>query len=245
MSKTIRVLIADDHPIIRQGLKVLLSTEPDLEIVGEGQDGRKAVELAMRTKPHIVLMDVAMPFLNGVTATRRILKLQPDCKVIALSTYTDDDAVKRMLDAGAVGYLTKQSAADELIRSVAPTAQRVSDAALNAAYRKKDLNGSEKQVVKLIAEGLSNKEIATQLNLSLSQMKYCRERVMDKLKVRNVADLTRFALAQGWVSLLKQKQPVTGISSKPQRDAGQSAALPPAALLDKSPFPAPRDRVAA
>jgi DNA-binding NarL/FixJ family response regulator len=217
------------------------------------------VELAMRTKPHIVLMDVAMPFLNGVTATRRILKLQPDCKVIALSTYTDDDAVKRMLDAGAVGYLTKQSAADELIiairlatsgkvcfsRSVAPTAQRVSDAALNAAYRKKDLNGSEKQVVKLIAEGLSNKEIATQLNLSLSQMKYCRERVMDKLKVRNVADLTRFALAQGWVSLLKQKQPVTGISSKPQRDAGQSAALPPAALLDKSPFPAPRDRVAA
>jgi DNA-binding NarL/FixJ family response regulator len=208
---TIKVIIADDHPVVRQGLRALLSTEPDLIVVAEAEDGKKAVELARKFNPEIVLMDVAMPRWNGVLATRHILQLSPQCKVLALSTYTDDDAVRRMLQAGAAGYVSKQTAPEELLKaieqiragltyfspSIAPLAQRLNDLGSQRCV----LDKQEKEVVKFIAEGLTNKQIATRLGLAMPEMKYCRERVMNKLDIHNVAQLTRYALANGLAGL--------------------------------------------
>jgi two-component system NarL family response regulator len=161
-------------------------------------------------------MDVVMPACNGEKATRRIMRFQPECKVLALSSYTDDQSVQQMLQAGVAGYLTKQSAADELIKAIrtiragkghcfspdiAATAHRLKQACSNGRAWDKSLTALESQVLKLIAAGLTNRMIAVQLQLSESEVKGCRERVMDKLTIRSIADLTRYAVANGLVPL--------------------------------------------
>ena len=259
MSQRIRVLLADDHPVIRQGLRVLLSTEPDIEIVGESEDGQKAVELAARTKPHVVVMDVAMAGADGVHATRRILNMQPNCKVLALSTYTDEEAIRRMFEAGAFGYVTKKAAADELIkairqalsgslycsRDVAPTVKRLRDAGDSNPSWQGALTPRERQAVELITEGLTSREVAMRLGLTLAQLKYCRERAMHKLNIHNIADLTRFALEHGWVTLLNQRPTGAAVTPKKQRLTCSLVSRQPAPPLPNASAGANGHRAAA
>lgn len=211
-----KVLIVDDHPVVRQGLGAVLRTQPDFEIVGEAQDGGKAVEIARKSKPDVVLMDVAMPVCDGASATRRIVRFLPECKVLALSCYTDEKSVQRMLRAGVAGYLSKQAAPDELIngiRTVTAGKRRFFSSDIELAVcrprqacnhghgRDTSLTERDGQVLKLIADGLTNRMIATELQVSPSEVKRCRERVINKLNIRNVAELTRYAIAHGFVAV--------------------------------------------
>src|SRR6266404_3256301 len=239
MTQTTKVLIADDHPVVRQGLRAVLSTQPDLEIVGEVEDGEKAVEFARNCKPDVVLMDVAMPVCSGEKATQRIMRFQPECKVLALSSYTDDQSVQQMLQAGVAGYLAKQSAPDELIkairtiragkgqffsRDVAPKAQRLRQACSDGRAWKKSLTALESQVLKLIATGLTTRMIAPQLHLTEAEVSSCRERVMNKLDVRNVAGLTRYAVANRLVPLNETAVPEAKGANAPEIPVWSSSA---------------------
>jgi len=211
-----RVLIGDNHPVCREGLRTVLSAQKELEVVGEGENTEIAVNLVRTCRPDVVLMGVAKPVCRGEMATRRILRLQPKCKVLAWSTCADEHSVQQMLDAGAVGYLTKDADPDELMQAIhtiaaasqyffspeiAGTAQRFK-VARNAGNRRKNfLSACESEVLKLIANGLTSSVIAIQLRLGMGKVRYCRERVMEKLSLRSVAELTQYAIANGLVSL--------------------------------------------
>jgi len=179
-----------------------------LEVVGEAENGEVAVGLARNRRPDVVLMDVAMPVCSGVKATTRIVQLQPKCKVLALSVHTDEHSVKQMLQAGAVGYPTKGSPPDQLIRAIrmittgkeyffSPDVTTVQRGCSDGHSEERSLTSRETQVLRLIAAGLNNSGIATQLKLSLGQVKSCRKRIMDKLNLRSVAELTRYAIPMG------------------------------------------------
>ena len=210
------VLLVDDHTVVRQGLRALLQSQPDFEVVGEAENGRDAISLAAQLQPQVVLMDVAMPSLNGHDATRRILRAAPQAKVLVLSGYSDDDCVSQMLAAGAAGYLLKQTAANELptaIREVRRGAHFLSLTLVKQRQlklRRADVNGvvsgakpkitcREEQVLQLIAEGFSNKEMAAKLAISTKTIEKHRQQVMKKLDIHEVAGLTRFAIAHGYV----------------------------------------------
>lgn len=209
----ITVLLVDDHTIVRQGLKALLNSEKNITILGEAQTGREAVELAAQHRPMVVIMDLAMPRLNGAEATRQILKATPSTKVIVLSTYGDDEHVQQALAAGAAAYLLKQTAAEDVIdaiREVAkgnayfspPIAKRLREqtaAADDSATRQPnvELTQREAEVLQLIAEGYANKQIAAELNLSVKTVEKHRQQVMQKLDIHNIAGLVRHAAAKG------------------------------------------------
>jgi DNA-binding NarL/FixJ family response regulator len=212
----VTVLLVDDHAVVRQGLQALIECEADMEVVGEAADGRQAVTLARQVCPEVVLMDVSMPVLNGVEATRQILKNLPDTKVLALTSYGDEDSVSQMTQAGAMGYVTKQTAANDLLRAIREVrrgnafyspaiAKRLRDQAQSAAARgnsaKKsgELTLRESQVLQLIAEGFSNKEIASELKISVKTVEKHRQSVMNKLNIHEVASLTRYAISKGVV----------------------------------------------
>ena len=211
----ITVLLAEDHTIVRQGLSALLKADGGFKLVGDARTGSEAVELAARLQPDVILMDIAMPVLNGLEATRQILSANPAARVIVLSAYTDDEYVERMGDAGAVGFLEKQTSADVLataIRAVAAgrpyfspaIAKRMSaiemqrgrrkDGSSSAAIR---LTSREAEVLQLVAEGASNKQIAAELGISIKTVEKHRQRLMDKLDLHDIASLTRYALARG------------------------------------------------
>ena len=211
MSKRIRILLADDHAVVRQGFKMILGAQTDMEIVGEAGNGREAVELAQQLKPDVVVMDVAMPELNGIEATRRLADSAPHARVVALSMHKDSVYVREILRAGARGYLLKDSVAADLVSAVRAVARgegylspAVSDAVLDD-YRRHVTNpvdlltSREREVLQMLAEGKTNKEIATVLNLSVYTVDAHRGRIMEKLNLHSINELVRFALRNGMI----------------------------------------------
>jgi len=207
--KRTRILLADDHAVVRQGFKMLLAAQPDMEIAGEASNGREAVEETERLKPDVVVMDVAMPELNGIEATRRLAASVPHTRVIALSMHKDSVYVREILRAGARGYLLKDSDAEDLvsaIRVVARGESYLSPAVSNAVlddYRRHVTNpidlltSREREVLQMLAEGKTNKEIAGVLNLSVYTVDAHRGRIMEKLNLHSINDLVRFAVRNG------------------------------------------------
>lgn len=212
-----RVLLADDHRILRQGLRKLLEQENDIQVVGEAENGRLSVTLAGELDPDVVIMDVAMPDLNGIDATRQITESRPKARVLALSMHSDGRYVKGMLQAGARGYILKDCAAEELthaIRIVMADQLYVSPCVAGTIVKDylHQLSGSsidsdptltrrEREVLQLIAEGGSTSQIATELHLSVKTVETHRKRIMDKLGLRSVAELTKYAIREGLTAL--------------------------------------------
>ena len=209
--KKIRILLADDHAVVRQGFKMILGAQPDMEVVGEAANGREAVELAEQGKPDIVVMDVAMPELNGIEATRRLLGSLPHTRVVALSMHKDSVYVREVLRAGARGYLLKDSGAEDLVRAIRAVAggeSWLSPAVSNAVlddYRRHVtdpidlLTSREREVLQMLAEGKTNKEIAVILNLSVYTVDAHRGRIMEKLNLHSINELVRFAVRKGLI----------------------------------------------
>src|SRR3954471_17759045 len=209
--KRIRILLADDHAVVRHGFRMILEAQPDMEIAGEAGNGREAVSLAEALKPDIVVMDVAMPELNGIEATRRLTAAVPHTRVVALSMHKDSVYVREILRAGARGYLLKDSPAGDLVsavRSVASGESYLSPGVSNAVlddYRKHVTNpidlltSREREVLQLIAEGKTNKEIAVVLNLSVYTVDAHRGRIMEKLNLHSINELVRFAVRNGLI----------------------------------------------
>jgi len=211
MKKPIRILLADDHRMVRQGFKLILESQDDLEVVGEAGNGREAVEKALALKPDIVIMDVTMPELNGIEATRRIRDSASSSHVLALSVHRDAVYVREIVRAGAQGYILKESADSELLAAVRAIAEgnsylspEVAGAVLTD-YRRHAVNPldlltpREREVLQLIAEGKTNKEMATQLNLSVYTIDGHRTRIMEKLGLHSIGELVRFAVRNGLV----------------------------------------------
>lgn len=209
--KKIRILLADDHAMVRQGFRMILESQPDMEIVGEAGNGREAAELAESLHPDVVVMDVAMPELNGIEATRRLAASAPRTRVLALSMYKDSVYVREILRAGARGFLLKDAIDRDLLAAVRAVATgegylspAVSDAVLTDYRRHVSdpldlLSAREREVLQLIAEGKTNKEIAGTLNLSVYTVDAHRGRIMEKLNLHSVGELVRFAVRNGLI----------------------------------------------
>jgi DNA-binding NarL/FixJ family response regulator len=211
----IKVLLADDHIVVRQGLRALLMSEEDIEIVGEADNGRQAIQLVKKLMPDVAVVDIAMPVLNGLEATRQITRAVPSTKVLILSSYSDDEYVQQLTEAGAAGYLVKQTAATDLLKAIreafrgnayfSPSiAKRLRDHCREAfvtgqpVKRRSDyLTSREAEVLQLIAEGRANKQIAAELCISIKTVEKHRQQVMNKLGIHDVAGLTRHAIAKG------------------------------------------------
>jgi DNA-binding NarL/FixJ family response regulator len=209
--KQIRILLADDHAVVRRGFQMILAEQPDMEVVGEAGNGREALELAATLKPDVVVMDVAMPELNGIEATRRMADHAPHARVLALSMHKDSVYVREILRAGARGYLLKDAAPADLVSAVRAIAAgegylspAVSDAVLDD-YRRHVTNpidlltSREREVLQMLAEGKTNKEIAGVLNLSVYTVDAHRGRIMEKLNAHSINDLVRFAVRNGLI----------------------------------------------
>ena len=213
--KRITVLLAEDHTIVREGFRKMLELENDIQVVGEAQDGRQAVALAKKLRPAVVLMDIAMPRLNGLEATRQILKAVPATNVVILSAHNDDAYVKNATNSGAMGFLLKQNSSHvvcDAIREVqkgktfyGPTIARrlhqLDGKSRDRAARPQPgdirLTSREMEVLQLIAEGKANKETAAELGISIKTVEKHREKVMSKLDVHDTAGLTRYAISAG------------------------------------------------
>jgi len=213
--KQITVLLAEDHTIVREGFRKMLELDADLEVVGEAQDGRQAVALVRKHQPDVVLMDIAMPLLNGLEATRQILKAVPATKVLILSAHSDDAYVQSATESGAVGFLLKQTSSHDVCRAIrevqkgktffSPSISRRQDR-LNqesldrtGLLNKKaaQLTSREMEVLQLIAEGKANKETASELGISMKTVEKHRENLMSKLDIHDTAGLTRYAISAG------------------------------------------------
>jgi two-component system response regulator NreC len=216
MSKT-RILLADDHGIVRKGLRYLLERQPDMEVVGEAKDGREAVRLSEELDPAIVIMDIAMPFLNGIDATAQIVKRDPKIGVIVLSMHSDESYLVRVLTAGAKGYLLKDVAEVDLVRAVQAVAQgkpffspQISQALLEDYMRQLNQRGlqdsydlltdREKEILQLLAEGKSNKEVAALLDLSVYTIETHRANLMQRLGLHNTAEIVLYAVRKKIIS---------------------------------------------
>lgn len=211
-AKSIRILLVDDHTVVRKGIRMILSAQPDMEVVAEAKNGLEAVAEAERTQPDVVIMDVNMEGLNGIEGTRRIAGISPRSRVLALSMHRDAVYVREMLRAGAKGYLVKDADDDALLDAVRAVARgeaylspSVADAVLTD-YRKHVTNpmdlltAREREVLQLIAEGKTNKDIANQLKLSVYTVEAHRSRLMEKLNLHSTGDLVRFAIRNGIIS---------------------------------------------
>ncbi|MBC8166474.1 MAG: response regulator transcription factor [Bryobacteraceae bacterium] len=209
--KRTRILLADDHSVVRSGFRALLAAQPDFEVVGEVANGLEAVQRSVELQPDIVVMDVTMPNLNGIEATRRLAQDAPRVRVLALSMHKDSVYVREILRAGAKGYLLKDSGEDDLINAVRAVAKgegfispAVSEAVLSD-YRKHVtdpidlLTSREREILQRIAEGQTNKDIASSLTLSVYTVEAHRGRVMEKLNLHSTGELVRFALRNGLI----------------------------------------------
>jgi DNA-binding NarL/FixJ family response regulator len=213
--KQITVLLAEDHMIVREGLRALLEAEGDLAVVGEAQTGRQAVQLAKRLRPAVVVMDIAMPLLNGLEATRQILKAVSATRVLILSAHSDDEYIRQVILLGAAGYLIKQTSADLLAKAIREVAAGNTFFSPSVANRAHDLyppspggraavkkgttvlSSREVEVLQLIAEGKANKQVAKELGISIKTVEKHRQHLMSKLDLHDTAGLTRYAIAAG------------------------------------------------
>ena len=235
-TKRITVLIAEDHTIVREGFRRMLELEKDIEVVGEAPDGRQAVAMATKLHPDVVLMDIAMPRLNGLEATRQLIKTVPGSRVIMLSAHNDDAYVQNASDAGASGYLLKQTSAQDVclaIREVHKgktffniTASRhpgrkqppVPDRAGSPGPKIPSLTPREMEVLQLIAEGKANKETALELGIGLKTVEKHREHLMEKLDIHDTAGLTRYAIGAG---IIESSVQLTIVQSNPSLGTDQ------------------------
>ena len=214
---SLRILLADDHKITRQGLRSLLEQQADMEVVAEAEEGRTAVRLAKELSPDVVIMDVSMPDLNGIEATRQIVNRSPTTRVVALSMHSDTLFVSEMLKSGASGYMLKDCAFEELERAIrtvvsgktylSPTISGVVVDDYLHRLTKGDSGGEdvlthrEKEVLQLVAEGKSTKRIALKLHVSIKTVETHRRQIMEKLDLHSVAELTKYAIRKGYTSL--------------------------------------------
>ena len=214
---TIRILLADDHKLMRAGLRLVVDQQPDLTVVGEADDGRQAVELATSLKPNVVVMDIGMPNLNGIEAARQIREVCPDAAVVMVSMHSDEGYVLRALSAGARAYLLKDSATTDLVTAIHAVVEgksffspAVSRVLLQDYMRKLQRSGAEdsydllspreREVLQLVAEGKSNKEVASLLNLSVFTVETHRAKIMQKLNLKGVPELILYAVRKGIIS---------------------------------------------
>lgn len=213
--KRITVLLAEDHAIVREGLRALLELGGGFDVVGEASTGRQAVELTEKLRPHVVVMDIAMPGLNGFEATRQILLLAPETRVLVLSAHSDDEYVEHMAAVGAAGYVVKQNSGQVLVRAVREIAsghayfspsilrrlghaqRQARESGVSSARAKPALTAREAEVLQLVAEGAANKQIAIELGISIKTVEKHRQQLMDKLNIHDTAGLTRHAIATG------------------------------------------------
>jgi DNA-binding NarL/FixJ family response regulator len=211
----LRVFLVDDHAVVREGLKALINAQPDMEVSGEAGDGRTACERVKKLQPHVVVMDVSMPEMNGAQATEWLRREYPPAKVLALSVHEDKGYLRQILEAGASGYVLKRAAAEELIRAVRTVAAGgvyldpslagkvvggfVRKSAAQGAPEGEELSDREEEVVRLTAAGYSNKEIAGRLDLSVKTVETYKARSLEKLGLHSRADLVRYALERGWL----------------------------------------------
>ncbi|MBL9186203.1 MAG: response regulator transcription factor [Opitutaceae bacterium] len=214
-AKPITVLLAEDHAIVRQGLRTLLETEGRFAVIGQAQTGREAVDLAAALRPDVILMDIAMPVLNGLEATRQILAAWPAARIIILSAHSDDEYVERTVATGVAGFLEKQTSAEILAQAIHEVAAGKSFFSPAIARRMASIKGRslgrdglgkadgarlttrESEVLQLVAEGYANKQVAAELGISIKTVEKHRQNLMDKLNLHEIAGLTRYAIAQG------------------------------------------------
>lgn len=209
-TQKIRILVADDHTLLRNGIRALLEDQPDFKIVGEAEDGREAVRMVDQLRPHVVLMDISMPLLNGLEATRQIKREHPEVNVLILTMYEHEEYFREVLDAGASGYIIKRAAASELVAAIravfkgeavlSPSITRL----LLEDYLRREINRSvtetdtltprEREVLQLIAEGKTSREIAEILSLSIKTVQSHRASLMQKLDLHDRGDLIKYAI---------------------------------------------------
>jgi DNA-binding NarL/FixJ family response regulator len=214
---SIKVLLVDDHAIIREGLRSLLEKQPDMEVIADTDDGRKAIELVRELLPNIVIIDISMPGLNGIEATRQITAEFPQIKVIALSIHSKRRFVADMLSAGATGYILKECLFDELVQAIKAVAaggrylsSRITDVVVSDYVKRlsaaadspfEALTTREREVLQLVAEGKSTKQIALELHVSTKTIEANRRQIMEKLNIHSVAELTKYAVREGLTTL--------------------------------------------
>jgi two-component system response regulator NreC len=215
MSKKLRIIIAEDHKTVRDGIKLLVNAQDDMEVVGEAGDGEAVLELASKLDPDIVLIDISMPVLNGLKATKRLRSMKPDTKILTLTRHTDDGYLRQLITAGANGYVLKQSAPSELINAIRTVGSGNSflDPAVTqkvmGGYASKsdslrgenkgDLSARENEILKYIAFGYSNKEIATRIDLSIKTIEAHKANAMKKLGISGRIDIVKYAILQNWL----------------------------------------------
>jgi DNA-binding NarL/FixJ family response regulator len=215
MLRPLRIVLADDHATVRQGLRLLIEGQPDMTVVAEADDGQGAIAAVEQFSPDVVVMDVSMPRVNGLNATRTLKETRPESRVVVLTRYSDDAYLQELLRAGVSGYVLKQSASSELLQAIRAAAGggqyldssvtgRVTDGFLSRDGRKArrsqpSITDRESEVLRHIARGYSNKEIAAQLDLSVKTVEVHKANAMRKLGFRGRIDIVRFAILQGWM----------------------------------------------
>jgi two-component system, NarL family, response regulator NreC len=210
LTRKVRILLADDHAVVRQGFRMILNQEPDLEVVGEAGNGRDAVRLVEELKPDLIIVDIAMPDMNGVEATRQIRQNSPQCQVLVLSMHRDAVYVRETLRCGASGYILKDSIDQDLLRAVRTVAAgesflspEVARTVLDDYQQSEDpfdrLTAREREVLQMLAEGKVAKEIATALDVSVYTVDAHRGRIMKKLGLRSSTEIVRFAMRKGLI----------------------------------------------
>ena len=212
--KKLRILLADDHKMVREGLRLLIDSQPDMRVVGEAANGREVLQSAREIKPDVVVMDLSMPELNGLQATERLKAESPEIKVVAITANEDESYLRQLCKVGAVGYVLKRSAGDELVKAIGLVAKGgvYFEATLASKALAKQMTGGksetgtvelserEKEVLVMLAWGYSNKEIAGQLVLSVKTVETYKVRVGEKLGLRSRTEMVQYALRQGWLN---------------------------------------------
>jgi len=211
---TLRILLADDHVTVRHGLKLLIEAQPDMKVISEASDGKAAMQNALALKPDVIIMDISMPGMNGLAATRALKQKQPNVVIVTLTRHGDDAYLQELLRAGVAGYVLKQSAPNELIQAIRAAAAggQYIDSTLTARMTTRllgradktakpvgELSDRESGVLRLIASGYSNKEIASQLSLSVKTVEAHKANAMRKLGLRGRIDIVKYAVLQGWL----------------------------------------------
>ena len=215
MTEKLHILIVEDHLTVREGVKLLINAQTDMQVVGEAGDGEIAIAQADKLKPDVIVMDISMPNVNGLKATKRLRRLDPEIKILTLTRHTDDGYLQQLIAAGANGYVLKQSAPTELISAIRAVAsgQAYLDPSLTRKVmggyvnrfeslrgeNKGELTDRENEVIKLIAFGYSNKEIATRLDLSVKTIEAHKANTMRKLGISSRIDIVKYAILQGWL----------------------------------------------